>query len=241
MNDWYSLPGFFQPMSSIGHLSGAICFLVLSFFLLIPVWRERLKFWCLGIFAFSTVTLLSLSGVYHMFPTNTTVRSVMLRLDVAAIFLLIAGSFTPIHGILFKGWKRWGFLIPIWTIAITGITLRSIFGEAVPNWVGIIIFLAMGWLGAFSAYLVWTHYGTRLAKPIVLGGVIYSLGAVGELFDWPVIIPLVWGPHETFHFAVLGGLAFHWHANALVAENRIHHVSQVEPLGELDPSASLIS
>ena len=58
--------------------------------------------------AVETVFLLSMSGVYHMMESGGTARAVMGRLDHSAIFVLIAGTFTPVHGILFRGWARWG-------------------------------------------------------------------------------------------------------------------------------------
>ena len=226
MEIWYSIPGFDQPMSSISHLSGAIIFALLSYYLLQPVWHDRSKFRHLAVFAASAVILLSLSSTFHMFAPNGIARSVMLRLDVAAIFLLIAGSFTPAHGILFQGWKRWGVLMPIWLTAITGITLRSIFVDRIPNSVGILIFLAMGWFGVVSVYLLWKDYGRQIAFPFVVGGMIYTTGAISELVRWPTIIPYVWGPHETFHYAVLGGLAFHWWAATLIAEGKLTRLGE---------------
>ncbi len=211
MDAWYSLPGFHQPLSSMSHLAGAAVFAFLAFYLVRPVWRDWSRLVCVLIFAASAVVLLSLSGLYHMFAQGGYIRAVMLRLDVAAIFILIAASFTPIHGILFTGWKRWGVLGVVWTIAIVGITLRSIYFESVPKVLGASVFLMMGWIGIVTAYLLWREIGWRAVIPAVAGGVIYSFGAIVNIAAWPVVIPFVWGPHETLHFAVLGGLACHWY------------------------------
>ncbi len=217
MTDWYSLPGFNQPVSSLSHLSGAVVFAIVGSFLLRPLWRDRTRFWCVAIFATASVALLSLSGVYHMFAPDGTVGQVMVRLDIAAVFFLIAASFTPIHGIMFRGWKRWGVLIPIWLFALAGATLRIVFFEQVSRMMGVGIFLGMGWVGAVSGYLLWRVAGWRAMVPVVGGGVLYSLGALAHALRWPTIIPWVWGPHETFHFAVLGGLSWHWQAISHIA------------------------
>ncbi|MEM9409791.1 MAG: hemolysin III family protein [Planctomycetota bacterium] len=226
MTEWYTLPGFNQPMSSMSHLIGALVYLVLSFFLLRRAWRTRATFWNASLFAFAAVTLLSLSGVYHMFSPSGKAGRVMIRLDVAAIFFMIASTFTPIHGLLFSGWKRWGILIPLWTIAITGITLRTIFFSNIPLIVGTGIFLLMGWIGGWSAFLLAKQYGRRALYPTIMGGVMYTIGAVGDALSWPTIIPLVWGSHETFHFFVLAGLGFHWSFVADIVDGKFKSGSE---------------
>lgn len=221
MDEWYSIGGFEDPMSSISHLTGTVIFTVLSFFLLRSAWPSRKRFWYSMVFAFAVVLLLTMSFVYHMMAVGSTARTVLRCLDIAAIFVLIASTFTIFHGILFTGWKRWGILVPMWIIAITGITLRSVFYDSVPDWMGIGIFLLMGWVGAFSAYLLTKDYGTEILKPVIGGGVLYSVGAIIDGIGWPVFIYKVWGPHETFHLFVLAGLGYHWALAAQIASGRI--------------------
>ena len=231
MTEWYTLPGFNQPMSSMSHLLGAVVYLVLSFILLRRAWWRRAHFLLALLFAFAVVTLLSLSGVYHMFSPDGKASRVMIRLDVAAIFFLIAASFTPIHGLLFKGWKRWGILVPLWTIAITGITLRSIFFNSIPLLLGTLIFLAMGWVGGLSGYLLFKHYGRNAFLPAIWGGVMYTIGAVGDAIDWPTVVPMVWGPHESFHLFVLAGIGFHLSLISDIVEGKLSTTSAKLPAG----------
>ena len=231
MTEWYTLPGFNQPMSSMSHLLGAVVYLVLSFILLRRAWWRRAHFLLALLFAFAVVTLLSLSGVYHMFSPDGKASRVMIRLDVAAIFFLIAASFTPIHGLLFKGWKRWGILVPLWTIAITGITLRSIFFNSIPLLLGTLIFLAMGWVGGLSGYLLFKHYGRNAFLPAIWGGVMYTIGAVGDAIDWPTVVAMVWGPHESFHLFVLAGIGFHWSLISDIVEGKLSTTSAKLPAG----------
>jgi hemolysin III len=86
----------------------------------------------------------------------------------------------------------------------------------------------MGWIGLVSATLLWRHYGKAAVGPTLWGGVMYTIGAVGDSLGWPTIIPMVWGSHETFHFFVLAGLGFHWHLVAKIAEGRLVPVAQLE-------------
>ena len=234
MEDWYTLPGFNQPMSSMSHLIGALVYLVLSFILLRRAWRTRSTFWNAFLFAFAAVVLLSLSGVYHMFSPEGKPGRVMIRLDVAAIFFLIAATFTPIHGLLFTGWKRWGILIPLWIIAITGITLRTIFFDSIHLVVGTGIFLLMGWIGGLSSWFLWKKYGWAAVGPTLWGGIMYTIGAVGDAVGWPTIIPKVWGSHETFHFFVLAGLGFHWNFVSQIVEGRIKPLVTTETERQLE-------
>ena len=127
MDDWYSIRGFNDPMSSLTHLVGVVVFAVLSLFLLIGASRNRSTFWFAFQFAVCSIVLLTMSFVYHMMAMGTVARQVMLRLDVAAIFCLIASTFTAIHGILFVGWRRWSVIGLLWTIAIIGIVVRTFF------------------------------------------------------------------------------------------------------------------
>lgn len=226
MDYWYSLPWIAQPLSSASHLCGAILFATLTYFLLQQVRRDRAKFWSLAVFAASAVLLLTMSGIYHMFALGGPGRAIMLRLDVAAIFILIAGSFTPLHGALFTGWKRWGVLTAIWTIAVVGITLRTVYFESISKAVGATFFLLMGWLALLSAYLLWRSHQRQYLAALVCGGVLYSFGAISNVVGWPVVIPYIWGPHETLHFAVLGGLSCHWYVAWCIAGSATTSISQ---------------
>lgn len=210
MDDWYSIGGFHDPMSSLSHLVGTTVFTVLSIFLLRKARGSSLRMRLALLFCIAVVLLLTMSFVYHMMEVGGTARIVMRTLDIAAIFILIAATFTVIHGVLYRGWRRWGVLVPIWVIAITGISLRSVFYDSVPDWLGTGIFLMMGWIGALSAYLLWKSHGMRAVRPVLIGGVLYSIGAISDGIQWPTFIEKVWGPHETFHLFVLAGLGVHW-------------------------------
>jgi channel protein (hemolysin III family) len=206
----YSIPGFSDPVSCWTHLLGAGVFAVLPIFLLRRGWGSWGRIAVLGVYAFGCVFLLSMSGVFHLLPRGSAGRAVLQRLDHAAIFFLIAATFTPVHGILFRGWLRWGPLFLIWSAAITGITLKTIFFADLPEWLGLIFYLGLGWLGLFSGGLLWYWYGWTYVGPIIWGALAYTAGAALELLRWPVLIPGIVGPHELLHLAVLAGMGFFW-------------------------------
>ena len=206
----YHLPGFHEPFSAISHLLGAVVFLVLGILLLMRGRNTGYGRIYLGIYAVSVVSLLSLSGVYHMMIRGGTAHQVMGRLDHGAIFIFIAGTFTPALGMLFEGWRRWAPLLIIWTAAITGVTLKTIFFDDLAEWVGLTFYLTMGWFGLFSGILMARRFGFTFIKPLLIGGIAYSVGAVIEFLRVMVVIPGVIHPHELFHVAVLMGAFWHW-------------------------------
>jgi channel protein (hemolysin III family) len=208
--DNYTIPGFSDPVSSVTHLLGAGLFACLTPFLLLKGRGHLSRTVALGVFAFSTVLLLSISGTYHLLTPGTPARAVLRRLDHGAIFVLIAATFTPLHVILFKGVWRWAPLLVLWSAAIVGVTLKSAFFDDVAEGLGLVLYLGMGWLGVISGAELWRRHGMRFLGLLILGGAAYTAGAVFEFLRWPVVIAGVFGAHEMLHVMVLLGIALHW-------------------------------
>jgi len=205
-----SIPGFSDPVSSMTHLAGAATFSVLGAFLIARGRGDPWRVASLAVFVFSCVLLLSLSGVYHLLTPGTAARGVLLRLDHAAIFVLIAGSFTPVHAILLhERWQHW-VLAGIWSAAIAGLVLKTVYFAVTPEWLGLLMYLGLGWLGVISTVALARRSGVRFVLPLVWGALAYTLGAVAEFLGWPVLVAGIVGPHEVFHLAVLAGISFHW-------------------------------
>lgn len=207
--DVFTIPGFQQPVSCLTHLLAAPVFGILSFYLV----RQGRGSWSrtasLAVMAFSSVFLLSMSAVYHLLGPGTA-RYVMGQLDIAGVFTLIAGTVTPVHAILFTGFNRWAPLLLIWSAAAAGITLRVVFSAGLSFGAGNAIFLLLGWGGLISCILLWRRYGFSFVKPLLWGGVAYTLGVIVLGLNWPTLIPRVVGAHEVWHVAVLVGLGLHW-------------------------------
>ena len=213
------IPGFSEPFSSLSHLLAAGLFSFIGFLLLLRSRGSHGRVWSIGIFVFAVVFLLSMSGVYHFLEQGVEARGVLNRLDHAAIFVLIAGTFTPIHVMLFTGWRRWSVLTVIWLFAVAGIIVKTIYFDAFPEWVGLTLYLVMGWSGALSAMLIYHLHGARYLVPLVAGAIAYTIGAILDYLRVPVLIEGIIGPHELFHLFVLSGIGAHWLLVARIAED----------------------
>lgn len=205
-----SITGFSDPVSSMSHLGGALVFAYLAVALLRRGGGDRARMISLSVFAVSCVLLLGLSGVYHLLSPDTAGRAVLKRLDHAAIFGLIAGSFTPVHAILFRGAWRWGALTGIWGAAIAGMIVKTFYFDVMPEWLGLTMYLGLGWIGVISATALARRYGWRALQLVLWGALAYTAGALVEFLRWPVLLAGILGPHEIFHLAVLAGIACHW-------------------------------
>lgn len=204
------IPGFADPFSSLSHLIAAGIVLVSGVIFLARNRGGIALTAGVSVFVFAAVFLLSMSGVFHLLEPETAGRAVLKRLDHAAIFVLIAATFTPVHLLLFRGVARWGMLALVWAAAITGLTLKTIFFAQMPEALGLSLYLALGWLGAVSAYLLYRRYGPRPLAPVAIGALAYTVGAVMDFTGYPVLVPGVIGAHEVFHVLVLMGIAAHW-------------------------------
>jgi channel protein (hemolysin III family) len=204
------IPGFSEPVNSISHLLAAGAAFVGAFWLCRRGWGNRVRIFSLLIYSFSLVFLFSMSGVYHLLDPANTPHQVFQRLDHAAIWTLIAGTFTPVHMILFRGTWRWGVLILVWTIAITGLVLEVVFFDDVPAWLSLCFFLGLGWLGVLTSWHFRRTFGHASIRYMWLGGVCYSIGGLLDFLQWPNLMDGVLGGHEVFHFFVIAGAFYHW-------------------------------
>ena len=204
------IPGLSEPFSSLSHLIAAGIFLALGIWLMIRGRSSPARIFALAVFVFSVVFLLSMSGVFHLLEPGGTARAVLQRLDHAGIFFLIAGTFTPIHGILFKRSLRWGVLLFVWGIAISGIVFKSIYFNDFAEWLSLSLYLGLGWVGALTGILLYRRFHFKFIKYLVFGAFAYTIGAIFEFLRTPVLIDGIIGPHELFHIFVLFGISFHF-------------------------------
>jgi channel protein (hemolysin III family) len=217
----HPLPGIADPFSSLSHFAGAAVFLLLTPCLLLRGRGQTTRVVALAIFSASVLLVLGTSGVYHLLDPRQEARSLWQRLDHAAIFVLIAASFTPVHWILFQGIERWGVLAGIWSVAAAAIVFKATFFQSMPEAVSTGIYLGMGWLGLGSGVLLARRYGVPFVQPMLWGGLAYTSGAVLELVRWPVVVRGVIEAHEVFHVAVLMGIAWHWAFIYSIADGKV--------------------
>lgn len=206
----HPLLGFEDPISSWMHLLGALGVSVLLILLFKKGSVGGRYPASILIYGISCIFLLSMSGVYHLLPRETSARYVLRILDHAGIFLLIAGTLMAVHLVLFSGLMKWGVIIVASTIASLGITFGSIYFDELPTYMTHSVFLAFGWLGLVSIIGIWRLKGTLSIKYLVYGGISYTIGAVLDWMEYPVLFPGYFGAHEVFHIAVLLGVLFHW-------------------------------
>jgi len=210
MSGIYPILGFTHPLSSIIHLLGAVFFTYQAKHMLRRVKGSSIRTISLAVFSGSCIFLLLVSGIYHLLATTGVAHTVFQRLDHAAIFLVIAGTFTPINCILFTGLLRWEFLVTVWVLAIGGLIVKTIFFTTIPEWLGLSFYLGLGWMGLFMGFHLWRDYGFAFIQQLVLGGIFYTVGAIIEYHQKLTIVPGIIGPHEILHIAVLLGIGFQW-------------------------------
>ena len=223
----YAIPGFSEPVSSMTHLLGGGIALVLGILLVMRAGRSRAHRVALAVFVFGTVNMFAMSGVFHLLSPGGTPRYVLLLLDHAGIWVMIAGTCTPLYVILSRGWARWSMLALVWTLAIVGVVLKTVFFADVPEWLSLTLYITLGW------FIGWSIWRLICARPRVLrlfvaGGFAYILGSVLDLLRVPVLIPGVIGPHELFHFAILVAVGCHW--------TMIAHMARTAEVPEPRPS-----
>jgi channel protein (hemolysin III family) len=138
----------------------------------------------------------------------------MQRADYCAIWLLIAGTFTAVHGVMYRGFWRSGVLAVIWSFAAVGVLLQMLWFDVFSGTAGLLLYLGIGWLGVVSVVKVGRQIGFRAVRPLWHAGIVYSSGALLEAAIQtlgPRVVVAHWvGPHEIFHVTVIVGVALHW-------------------------------
>ena len=170
-----------------------------------------------AIYAVSLSALLGVSALYHRVNwVRPAVRRWMRRLDHSMIFLLIAGTATPFCLLVLSGTLAEALLIAVWAGAAAGIVVELVWVEA-PKWVSVIVYLAVGWIGAIGYPAIILTAGIGAGILIALGGALYTAGAVVYARQRPDPRPATFGYHEIFHVLVIAAAIAHFAAIALYA------------------------
>jgi len=170
-----------------------------------------------AIYAASLAALLGTSALYHRVNwRRPAARQWMRRLDHSMIFLLIAGTVTPFALLVMQGPLATALLIAVWAGAVAGIVVELIWVDA-PKWVAVIVYLAVGWIGALGFPAIAVEAGIGAAVLIAAGGVMYTAGAIVYARQSPDPRPSVFGYHEVFHLLVIAAAITHFAAVAIYA------------------------
>ena len=196
-----------EPINGLTHLGGAIAAFFGLIALLVVGWGEPAKVVSVIVYGFSLVALFSTSATYHLVKVKPQVLQTLRKLDHSAIFLLIAGTYTPFCLIAFTGFCRWGLLAIIWGIAAVGIVVKVFYVKG-PRWLNAVIYVIMGWLGVMAAPQISSVLPVNAMVWLIVGGVVYSLGAMVYATKILNFVPGKFGFHEVWHiFVVLGAMA----------------------------------
>jgi hemolysin III len=169
-----------------------------------------------AIYAASVSALFGVSALYHRVTWNGPARRRLRRLDHAMIFLLIAGTYTPVGLLVLEGTLATVVLAVVWGGAVAGIVLELAWTRA-PRWLGGTVYLALGWVAVVATPQLFARLGVAGGLLIVAGGLVYSAGAAVYALRRPDPVPAVFGYHEVFHLLVIAGVAAHFLAISLYA------------------------
>jgi hemolysin III len=168
-----------------------------------------------AVFFAGSVLLFGTSAIYHRFNWSPKVKLALKRFDHANIFLLIAGSYTPITLLALPQDKGLILIIAIWVVALMGIGFR-VFWIGAPRWLYVVIYIAMGW--AAVVYLPeFLEANLAMMLLILIGGLLYTLGAVFYAMKRPNPFPGHFGFHEIFHTFTVLAFMCHWSAVLLIS------------------------
>lgn len=203
---------FLEPANTITHIIGAIGALAALIVLLYSTWPTPAKMITLGIYATGQLLLYVASCLLHGVRTTPKWNYFFNRLDHMAIFLMIAGVYTPIAYHLFPNPWRWAMLIFVWTFAIVGMSFK-LFNTRIHGFFNVAIYLLMSW-GAVVPVLLFIDLteiiSLRGLQLLIGGGVVYTIGFIIYYFEKPNPWPQVLGHHEIWHIFVMVASGLHF-------------------------------
>jgi hemolysin III len=173
----------------------------------------------LAIYATSVSAMFGISALYHRGNWSAAWNQRLQRLDHAMIFLLIAGTATPAFLLAGSGTFRLACLAIMWALTVTAAALRLAWMSA-PELVAGSTFVGLGWVAVLALPSVWTRAGATAGMLMLLGGLLYTAGALCYHWRRPDPYPAVFGYHEVFHACVCAAAACQYAAIALFLANR---------------------
>lgn len=203
-----------DPISALTHFIGAVAAVVGMPLLLLKGSAYHNSFGSLvsyAVFMLSMILLYSASASYHSFSVNYRVNKTLKKMDHMSIFVLIAGSYTPVAAVCLPHDEAEILIVLIWSIALAGMIFKA-FWVMCPKWVSSIIYTAMGWVCLFFIKDIYAGMGLHAFLWLFAGGLFYTVGAViyalkPALFEYRI---RGFGNHELFHCFVLAGSLCHF-------------------------------
>lgn len=197
-----------EPVSGLMHYCAALVAVVGLVILLLLARGDAARQRALLVYGASLVLMLMASASYHLIPGRPRRVELLRKIDHSAIYILIAGTYTPICGQL-TGFAQWGILGIVWGLALVG-AITKIFTVRGPRWLTAGIYVAMGWLGVLAVQEVARTLPTAALVWLALGGIIFTLGAVVYVTKILDFVPGIFGFHESWHVLVVLGCLCHF-------------------------------
>jgi hemolysin III len=199
-----------DPVSGFTHLAGALLS-VTGLVVLIYVAARKGTPWHIvsfAVFGASLILLYTASTLYHLLPLSEKGTWTLRKVDHMMIYVLIAGTYTPICLVVLRGIWGWSILGCIWALALLGIIMK-IFWLNAPRWLSTLFYLSMGWLIIIAFPPLLETVPLRGIYWLAAGGILYTAGAVIYGIKKPNIVK-GFGFHEIFHLFVMGGSFHHF-------------------------------
>lgn len=200
---------FKDPFSGLSHAVGAVLALAGTIVLATASRDTRGATAVAVVYGISLVALFSASATYHLVRGSESLDKLLRRFDHCAIFLLIAGTYTPTTWFALQGASRVWMLATVWGFAVCGIAMR-VFWLGAPRWLYTGVYLAMGWMGMLQAGAFYRGLSTPVLALLAAGGLTYTFGAVIYGLKRPNPWPGRFGFHEIWHLFVLTAAILHF-------------------------------
>ena len=200
-----------DPGSAITHFIGMLMAIFAAVPLLIKAEPQRIYLISLTIYAVSLILLYAASTTYHTFICSEKLTTVLKKIDHMMIFVLIAGSYTPICLLVLERRTGMMLLALIWGIAAIGILIKA-FWVYCPKWVSSILYIGMGWTCVLAFSQILNNLTRSEFAWLLAGGIIYTIGGIIYALKLPIFNNKHknFGSHEIFHLFVMGGSACHF-------------------------------
>ncbi|MDY5845465.1 MAG: hemolysin III family protein [Bariatricus sp.] len=202
-----------DPGSAITHFIGMLMAIFAAVPLLIKAAHEpeHIYLISLTIYAASLILLYAASTTYHTFICSKRITTILKKIDHMMIFVLIAGSYTPICLLVLEPKTGLMLLTLIWGIAIAGILIKA-FWVYCPKWVSSILYIGMGWTCVLAFSQILNNLTRSEFAWLLAGGIIYTIGGIIYALKLPIFNSKHknFGSHEIFHLFVMGGSACHF-------------------------------
>jgi hemolysin III len=198
-----------EPFCSVSHSVGAALSVVALVVLMVVSWGRPWHMTAFAIYGGSLILLYTASALYHTFDAHPRIVSRLQRFDHVAIFCLIAGTYTPVCLLGFKGPRGWILLCVEWGLALIGIYTR-LFLKKHKDWLRLVLYLCMGWLVVPFLQPLSLTLAPAAIGWLVAGGLTYTAGCVIFAIDRPHLCPGKFSAHDLWHCFVLGGSVCHF-------------------------------